>query len=191
MVRGNPANIALGPGLLKLAPLGSAFPASLDDIWPVAWTNLGYTNEGSTQTYAPAYEDVEVAEELEPVDSVPTGRTISVAFASAEVTAKNLKAAMNGGSVTFTAAAGAVIRPFTKFDPPPLGVEVHVMLGFEAEDGLERIIWKNCKQVGSVEMNRRKGAEKAAIPMEFRAFIPADGSLPFTRYSGRGSDGAA
>lgn len=193
MPRGNPTNIALGPGILKIAPLGSTEPDDIDTAWDAAWTDLGYTNEGSTQSYSPSYEDVEVAEELEPLDSVATGRTISVAFTLAELTAQNLKAAMNGGTVTFTAAVTGppATRAFTKFEPPALGTEVHTMIGFEAEDGKERIVWRDCKQVGNVEMSRRKGAEKAGIPCEFRAFIPSDGSRPFMRLSGRGDDASA
>lgn len=185
--RGNPTNIALGPGQLYIAPLGSAVPASLDDAWAIAWTPLGYTNDGSAQAYAPSYDDVTVAEELEPIDSVATGRTISVSFTLAEPTAKNLKAAMNGGTITFTPAAGAITRPFTTFEPPDLGIEQHVMIGFQAEDGLERIMWRDTKQVGNVELARRKGADKAGIPCEFRAFKPSVGKV-FTRYNGRGSD---
>jgi hypothetical protein len=190
--RGNPANIALGPGKLYIAPLGTAGPLNLDDVWPAAWTLLGYTNDGSSQAYAPSYEDVEVAEELEALDAIPTGRSLSVSFTLAELTSANLKAAFNGGTVTHAAAevGPPVVRAFTTFEPPELGVEVHAMIGFEAEDGLERIFWRDCKQVGGVETARRKGAEKAGIPCEFRAFKPATGS-PFTRYSGRGADAVA
>lgn len=189
--RGNPANIALGPGKLYIAPLGTAGPLNLDDVWPTAWTLLGYTNDGSTQNYAPAYEDVEVAEELEPLNSVQTGRSLSVQFTLAEPTSKNLQAAFNGGTITFTAAAVGppAVRAFTKFEPPPLGVETHVMIGFEAEDTLERIFWRDTKQVGNVETARRKGADKGGIPCEFRAYKPATGTA-FTRYCGRGSDAA-
>lgn len=192
MPRGNPTNIALGPGILYLAALGTAGPTTLDDVWVTAWSALGYTNDGSAQSYAPSYEDVEVAEELEPLDSTPTGRTLSVQFTLAEMTAKNLQAAFNGGTITFTAAAVGppAVRAFTKFEPPPLGVETHVAIGFQAEDGLERIWWRDCKQVGNVETGRRKGADKAGIPCEFRAYKPASGA-PFTRLSGRGSDAVA
>lgn len=188
VARGNPTNIALGPGLLYVAPLGSALPASLDDTWPVAWTLLGYTNDGSSQSYAPAYDDVTVAEELEVIDASPTGRTISVSFTLAELTNKNLRIAFNGGTITSVPVAGAVLRAHTTFEPPDLGVELHTMLGFQSEDTLERIVWRDTKQVGTVETARRKGADKAGIPAEFRAFKPAN-AKSFIRYNGRGSDG--
>jgi hypothetical protein len=188
MPRGNPQNIALGPGYLKIAPIGSTVPTGIDDAWAAAWTSLGYTNDGNSSNYAPTYEDVEVAEELEPIDSIATGRSLSVSFTLAELTAVNLKAAMNGGTITHVPVAGAVTRAHTKFEPPELGVELFVMIGFESEDTLERIVWKQCKQVGGVETARRKGAEKAGIPCEFRAFKPSAGGAPFVRYSGRGDD---
>lgn len=192
MPRGNATNIALGPGRLRIAPLGSTVPTSLEDGWAAAWTDLGYTNDGSAQSYSPSYEDVEVAEELEALDSVSTGRTISVSFTLAELTADNLQAAMNGGTVTHTATNGTTItKAFTTFEPPELGVETQVMIGFESEDGLERIVWRQCKQVGAVETARRKGAEKAAIPCEFRAYKPAAGGAPFIRRSGRGGEATA
>jgi hypothetical protein len=191
MPRGNPLNISLGPGTLYIAPLGSDEPTGIDDDLDTAWTALGYTNDGSTQSFSPSYEDVEVAEELEPLDSVATGRTISASFTLAELTAKNLKAAMNGGTITHVPVAGAVTRAHTKFEPPEVGEDVKVMLLFEAEDTLERVLYREVKQVGAIETARRKGAEKAGIPCEFRAYKPAAGGKAFTRWSGRGSDASA
>lgn len=179
MPRGNAQAVALGPGYLYIAPLTTAEPVDLTTAWGVGWTALGYTAEGSTQSYAPSYEDVTVAEELDPIDSVATGRVISVGFQLVELTAANLKIAMNGG--TITTGTGLVT-----FEPPDLGEEVQTMIGFESEDHLERWVWRQCKQVGTVETARRKGAEKAGIPADFRAYVPAAGGKPFKRLSNRG-----
>lgn len=176
MARGNPKALSLGPGYLYLATLGSTEPVDLTATWDVAWIPLGYTEEGSSFSYAPSFEDVEVAEELDPMDSVATGRVISVSFALAEVTADNLKRAMNGGTIT---AGGVAPSTFSTFEPPDLGTEIKVALGYESEDHLERWVWRECKQTGTVEMQRRKGSAKTTIANEFKVFKPAAGGQPF------------
>lgn len=188
MPRGNPAAVALGPGYLFLAVLGSDEPVDLATPWDAAFKPLGYTQEGSTFSYAPSYEPVEVAEELDPIDSVATGRQIRVSFSLAENTALNYKRAMNGGIITVTGVAPDQVF---KFEPPELGDEVQVMLGFESEKHDERWAWRQCKQVGTVETARRKGAEKGLIPMEFEVYKPATGEKPFVRLSARAGEAAS
>lgn len=188
MPRGNPAAVALGPGYLYLAVLGSTEPTDLTAAWDAAWKPLGYTEEGSTFSYAPTYENVEVAEELDPIDSVATGRQIRVGFSLAENTALNYKRAMNGGTITVT---GVDPDEIFSFEPPDLGDEVQVMLGFESESHDERWVWRQCKQVGTVETQRRKGAAKGLIPMEFDVFKPSTGEKSFIRLSNRAGEAAS
>ena len=188
MPRGNPQSVALGPGYLYFAIIGSTEPVDLTTAWDAAWKPLGYTSEGSSFSYAPSYDPVEVAEELDQIDSVPTGRTMTVSFAAAENTALNYKRAMNGGTITVT---GTAPNQVYAFDPPDLGEEVVTMLGFESEDHQERWIFRQCKQTGSAETPRRKGADKAVIPMEFTLYRPADGSKPFRRLSSRAGEVAS
>src|SRR5258708_18313490 len=102
MARGNPAALALGPGYLYLAPLGTAEPVDL--IAPmasvsIAWAGLGYTDAGTTINYQLNTSPVDVAEELDPISNAPDGRTASVDFALAEITSTNLKRAFNGGTI--------------------------------------------------------------------------------------------
>jgi len=170
--RGNPKAVSLGPGYLLIAPLGSAEPEDLTAAWPSAWGKIGYTEEGSSFAQEVSSENVAVAEELDPIDSAPTGRTGSVSFASAEVTVQTLKRAMNGGVITTGAG-------FKTFEPPELGEELYVMLGFESEDGLERWVWRKGKQTGSVEMARRKGATKTSVSNTFTLYKPDDGKRFF------------
>jgi hypothetical protein len=163
----NPLNIAIGPGILKLNPtLGSSEPLDLTSPWPAGWIEPGYTAEGSTFTNETTYEDVEVAEELDPVSKAATKRGLTVAFALAEITASNLKRIFNGG--TITAGPGGCWY----YDPPALGTEVYVMLGWEANDASERWIWRKCIQTGSVEVTRGKAPAKATLPGSFMLVKP-------------------
>jgi hypothetical protein len=176
-VRGKPTALGLGPGYLYTAVLGTDEIPDNDLTTPwetvsINWIALGYTNEGSTFKYSIDTEKVEVAEELDPIAIATTGRDMSVAFELAQITATNLKLALNGG--TITTGSGSVT-----FEPPALGQEVRTMLGFQSEDGTERWIYRKCFQAGGMEISRKKGADKATISCEFTLEKPDDGGSPF------------
>lgn len=162
---GDPLAVRVGPGRLLVAPIGSVEPTDLETPWAGTWSELGYTNEGSEFVFDQTFEDVVVAEELEPVQVIQTARQTTVNFALAEMTAANMQRALNGGVIT--TPAGLVT-----FEPPSVGSFTDLMLGWEADDSLERWIFRRCRNVGSVNIPRRKGADKAILPMSFRALKP-------------------
>lgn len=163
--------IQLGPGTLRSAPLATAEPADIVSAYAAAWVDLGYTEEGSAFAYALSSDNVLVAEEFDPVRVVTTGRTATVAFALAQITAENLKRALNGG--TITTGTGIVT-----FEPPAPGAEVRRMLAWDSEDGQERWIFRQCFQTGNVEVARRKAPAKSTIPTTFTLEKPT-GLQPF------------
>lgn len=173
--------IATGPGYLYWAPLGSTLPTHtvagsvFTDVWPGAWELFGATDEGSEWSYGVDTDVIEVAEQLDPVAVVPTGRTISMNFALAQVNMTNLKRLTNGGTITVTGSGATQLNAFT---PPELGSEVRCMIGWESTDGTERLIGYQCFQSGEITPARRKGAEKATLSAEFTFEKPA-GSPPF------------
>jgi hypothetical protein len=172
MARGNPGALGLGPGYLYFAAIGTTEPSDLVTAWAAVsanWAGIGYTDEGSEFGYSPDTDTVQVAEELDPVQIVTTGRSSTVAFAMAEITAAHLQLAMNGGDLT-------VGTGIVTFEPPDLGSETRIMLGFESEDHEERWVFRQCFQSGDVSIVRRKGADKATIAVEFSLEKPATGS---------------
>lgn len=167
MPTGDPLAVRVGPGWLYIAPLGSTEPDDLTDAWAVAWTPLGYTDEGSNFVFESSFEDVVVAEELDPIAIVQTARTATVNFALAEVTAANMQRAFNGGEIT--TATGVVT-----FEPPDASdAPTPVMLGWESADGLERWVFRRAIQVGTVDIARKRAPDKATLPMSFRCTKPA------------------
>lgn len=167
---GNPAATSLGPGLLYTAPLGTTEPADLVSAW-TGWAALGYTFDGNVFRYKLNVDPVEVAEELDPVRYAPTGRVTKVTFTLAEITATNVKRALNGG--TITTGSG-----FVTYDPPAPGTEVRAMYGWQSDDGQERWIFRQCISSGDIEISRKKGADKAGIPFELNLEKPV-GLQPF------------
>lgn len=174
--------IATDPGFLFYAPLGTALPTGtvtasvFSDAWPAAWIPVGATEEGHNFTWSTSTEAIEVAELADPVKYVTTGRTGSIAFATANVDALTMKLAMNGGTLT-TTGTGATAK--TVYTPAVMGAEVRVMIGWESLDGTERLIGKQCFNTGSVSIARRKGSAKATIPVEFALEVPSTGGLPW------------
>jgi hypothetical protein len=163
---GNPLAIALGPGILYGAATGSPEPTDLSAAWAAAWFQFGYTDAGSTVTLETTFEDVLVAEELDPVKIAATSRNNRVEFAAVEITATNLRRVNNGG--TITAGTGCVI-----YDPPALGQEVRTMIGWQSDDAQERWVFRQCIQTGAVAIPRQKSPAKAMLPVVFRLEKPA------------------
>jgi hypothetical protein len=179
----NAAAVRFGkPGKLRIAPLGTDEPASYNDAWPAGWVPLGYTDEGSAFNYEISTDNVEVAEELDVLARVTTGRDASVEFALAELTYKNLSIAFNGGIIVGDGGDW-------EFEPPDLGLEQRVMIGWDAQrvetDNDLRMIFRQCLQGGSIGIENRKGATKSTISANFQLEKPASG-LKLLRIIGAG-----
>jgi hypothetical protein len=52
------------------------------------------------------------------------------------------------------------------------------MVGWEAQDGTERLVMEQAFQTGALKIARQKGANNATIPVQFDAEVPASG-FPF------------
>lgn len=173
--------IAVDPGFLFWAPLGTAEPTHavtgsvFSDAWPVAWIRLGATEEGHTFNWQTTTEPITVAEILDPIKYVETGRTGSFAFALADFTMTNVKRALNGGTVTTTGTGATTMSTYA---PPALGAATRCMVGWESQDATERLIAYQCFNTGSVSIQRRKGSNKATLPIEYTLEAPATGQ-PF------------
>ncbi len=170
----NAAAVRFGkPGKLYIAPLGTTEPADYDSVWPAGWVPLGYTDEGSAFNYEISTDNVEVAEELDVLARVTTGRDASVEFAMAETTYKNLSIAFNGGIIVGDGLDWA-------FEPPDLGDEERVMIGWDANripaNNDLRMIFRQALQGGSLGYENRKGATKATIAANFQLEKPATGA---------------
>lgn len=177
--------LALGPGYLFHAPLGTAAPTNtvagsvFTDAW-TTWVCLGITDNGHEFSYDLKVDPVEAEEYLDPVAYVSVGREVGFAFAMAQLHATNMKRAMNGGSITVTGSGATTLN---KYSPPKVGAEVRCMIGWESTDGTERMVAYRCLQQGSIKIARRKGADKATIPVEFKLEQPSDGTDPFNYWT--------
>lgn len=177
--------LAFGAGYLYHAALATSFPANtvvgsvFTDAWPAGWNVLGVTREGHEFSYEIETEDVEAAEYLDPVSTVTTGRTSGMSFDLMQLHLTNVKRMLNGGTLSTSGSGTTLLSTFT---PPQVGQEVRSMIGWESTDNTERLILPQAFQIGSLTVNRRKGAENASLPVEFRAEPDGSGN-PFYWYA--------
>jgi hypothetical protein len=159
---GNVDAIKLGPGLLYVAPIGTTEPTTLTGALAVEWVAIGYTESGTEQNHDLAISPVYVAEELWPVRHVVETAQLRVNFEAAELTAENLRRAWNGGTVTSPSGG------YVKFTPPGTNAAmVRRMLVWQADDNEERWLFRRVFNASGFAVPRRRGNDKARIPMSF------------------------
>jgi hypothetical protein len=173
--KGDPDAVVLGPGLLYVGPITAADPADATTALPTTdYRPVGYTEEGSSFAYETTTEDITVAEENDPIRTVPTGTTSTLSFSMAEMTWENLQLALNAGS---SVAAVPPTAP-TLIEPVTPGEEERVKLIWDSDYG-SRWIFRQCIQSGTLTIDRKKAPDKGLLPVEFKCEKPAGGAAPF------------
>jgi len=177
--------IATGAGYLYYAALGSALPTNtvvgsvFTDAWPGAYFLLGVTKEGSEFDYEINVDQIEAAEYLDPLSYVTTGRVASIKMELMQIHATNMKRVLNGGTLSTSGSGTTLLSTYT---PPAPGAEVRCVIGWEAQDNTERLVFEQAFQVGSLAVARKKGADNATLPVEFRGEVAASG-FPFQYFT--------
>jgi hypothetical protein len=181
----NPNNIKIGAGTLYVAPLLTTEPSAVTGAWPAGWTELGYTDQGSTFAFGPTTADVTVEEEFYPVDVVTVNYTGKMTFVLAEQTRQNLAIALNAGvpgSASFNSASQGTNGDGSLWQEPPVaGTDVRVMIGWDSlpqgatsgNDPFTRIVVRKCLQIGQVTRIARKGNNKSMFACEFAIIKPS------------------
>ncbi len=173
--------LSFGAGWLLYANLGTSLPSYtvagsvFTDAWPGGWNLLGVTREGHDFSVEIDSEEVEAAEYLDPIANVITGRNVGMEFEMLQVHATNMRRIFNGGSLV-TSGSGATLR--TTYKLPQPGQEIRCMIGWESTDSTERIVAQQAFQVGSISISRRKGADNAGLPVNFK-FEPDSNGDPY------------
>jgi hypothetical protein len=169
---GDAEKVDVGPGKLWVASLTATKPtnvtAALDESSNGGadgkWVPVGYTEDGSTFSYAVTSEGIQVAEEIEDIASRRTNAVATLAFSMAEMTARNLLLALNGG----LDPDPTVVEPVESDD------EVRVMLCLDTDAGA-RWFFPRCYSEGSIEVQNRKAPQKRLIPVTFKLEKPSVG----------------
>lgn len=169
--------LAFGAGYLYLGALGTAAPTNtvigsvFTDTWPTGWNPLGITKEGHTLNINFDSDQVEAAEYIDPLLNVLTGRTITAEMELMQINLTTFKKAFNGGVLATTGAGTTLLTTYTL---PAIGTEVRQQIGWEAVDNTERWWGMQVFNIGSVGIQRKKGADNATLPLTYT--LEPDGS---------------
>ena len=181
-------NILTDPGFVFWAPIGTAEPTNtvagsvFTDAWPVAWVNLGATEDGTEWNYDIKVEQVRAAEFFDPIRWKTTERSGSIGFALLDFTLKNLSRTLNSGTSAVTTVSGTGATLLSKFEPVDPGNEVRCMIGWESLDATLRLVCRQTISSGGVKVNFKPGANKAAMAATFNFEVPS-AAKPFAFYS--------
>jgi hypothetical protein len=173
--------IAKGPGTLFYSDPGAAEPdpTVAGNVFSVntwtGWSQWGITASGSEWTIDVSSDPIQAAEYLDDLDQVMTGRVVSVKFELMRITAALAVRFLNRPTPS-TTGSGATKR--TRVKMPSLGAELPSQVGWQATDDQERIVGLNALQIGSLVLPRRKGADVAKLPVEFK-LLPDTNGEPF------------
>ena len=180
-------NVMTDPGYLFWALLATAIPTNtvtgskFTDAWPVAWINLGATQDGSEFNYESTVEPITAAEFFDPIKYATTERKGSISFTLVDYTLSNFKKVSNGGTLSVVSGTGAT--QLNKFTPPAPGGEVRAMIGWESLDGTMRLIAKQCFNGGAISSAFKKAPDKAGLACQFNFEIPSGGTDPYEIYT--------
>lgn len=174
--------VLIGPGTLYTAPVGTAYPADPSVAPSGTWIDIGYSEEGWSFNVGRDFADVEVAEEIDPLDILVTKRDIHLVGASAQGSLENLKIALGGGTITTLTAPN-------RKKLVPLGTSAldRVALLFRGNApkvaGVAKVRdvqMPNAVSVGAIEMASKKAPDKTIIGMDFR-LVKVSGTDIFTK----------
>jgi hypothetical protein len=175
------ANVTSGAGSgTVVVPGGIAAASVFTDAIAAAWTPAGVTAEGSEFSYELSTDQITVAEYLDPLSIVSTGRSGGVAFDAAQDHFNTWKMAMNGGTISTVAGSGATL--VSQYAPPTVGSEVRIALLWESDDNTLRKWYPKCFQTGGLKVSRKKGNDFAKWGVAFGLEQPATGQ-PFYGYA--------
>ena len=147
------------------------------------WDNIGYSEGGFSLEYDKTFEDVMVAEEVDPIKTIKTAQEVRITGELAQASLRSLKFAMAGGTTTVNAPASGyttLVPPTTdSFEEKSLLLRVNAPGHDEAGTAKVRDIQvPRAVNVGAFSMTHAKAPQKVTITIEYKVLKP-NSDAPF------------
>jgi hypothetical protein len=184
------SEVILGTGNLFVASetdvnAGTAtFPSTPADTPSASyWDNIGYSEGGFSLEYDKTFEDILVAEEVDPIKTIKTAQEVRITGELAQASLRSLKFAMAGGTTTAdTPSSGytTLVPPTTDaFEEKSLLLRVNAPGHDEAGTAKVRDIQvPRAVNIGAFSLVHAKAPRKVTITIEYKVLKPNTGA-PF------------
>lgn len=184
------SEVILGTGNLFVASetdvnAGTAtFPSTPADTPSASyWDNIGYSEGGFSLEYDKTFEDILVAEEVDPIKTIKTAQEVRITGELAQASLRSLKFAMAGGTTTAdTPSSGytTLVPPTTDaFEEKSLLLRVNAPGHDEAGTAKVRDIQvPRAVNIGAFSLVHAKAPQKVTITIEYKVLKPNTGA-PF------------
>jgi len=184
---GTISEVIVGTGVLYVAQIANdgnasgdyvAFPADNGSgAWAAmasGWVDVGYSEDGWTLEMDKTFEDIMVAEEIDPIGTFKTAQEVRLTGELAQAGMTNLQIALGGGTFTssdtvnYASDYASLIPPSTDdFDEKSLLLKVDGPAGADRHVEIPRAI-----NVGAFSMAHQKAPQKVVIATEFKVLLP-------------------
>lgn len=185
---GTISEVIVGTGVLYVATIANEGNASGDYIafptddgssaWadPASdWVDVGYSEDGWTLEMDKTFEDIMVAEEIDPIATFKTAQEVRLTGELAQASQANLLVALGGGSITtgdgsngYQSGYNAILPPSTDdYDEKSLLLIVDGPAGADRHVEIPRAV-----NVGAFSMAHQKAPQKVVIGVEFKVLRP-------------------
>ena len=152
-----------------------------------AWDQVGYSEDGWTLEVDKTFEDVMVAEELDPIKTLKSAQEVRLTGELAQASLTNFQVAMGGGSTASgeigagaSGAAGTTASGYHTFKPPTSDTftEYALILHADGQAGSDRQFWMpRAVNTGSFAMAHQKAPNKVTLATEFKLLVPESTGL--------------
>ena len=176
------SEVMLGTGVLYVGDEATAFPADPSTSPSGSdWSDIGYSENGWTLDYDKTFEDVMVAEEIDPIFTIKTAQEVRISGELAQVSLGNLKEAMGGGTIT----TGTPSTGFSELKPPSSDsfLEKSLLLRIDAPDSTlggtlkkRDVLVPRAVNVGAFSMTHAKAPQKVLVAVEYKVLKPGSGA---------------
>lgn len=182
---GTISEVIVGTGVLYVAAISNdgnstgdyiAFPGDNSGAWadPASdWVDVGYSEDGWTLEMDKTFEDIMVAEEIDPIATFKTAQEVRLTGELAQASMSNIQIALGGGTFTeddvdYASGYDSLKPPSTDdFDEKSLLLIVDGPAGADRHVEIPRAI-----NVGAFSMAHQKAPQKVIVATEFKVLKP-------------------
>lgn len=176
--------VVIGTGALYQAALATAFPTPpegdlSEGTPPTGFTGVGYSEDGWAFEIDRTFEDINVAEEADPVNTIKTAQNIRLVGALAETYQSGIELALGGGAI----ASGSPVG-YDSYTPPATTeaadekalILVTPTVPIAGVAKLRFIEIPRAIATGAISIVHQR-TQKQMIAIEFRLLVPASGDI--------------